>query len=159
MLSNSLLKHQQCLDMVLIVLTPSKYSQSEEKGGSYLSIRILIGFTGPFSVQKAGKQNSRSDFAICQDCAYKMVFLLKINVQFSAFPILSAALLTCLVNCKESFQCCSSFSKKTSWQKIVNMVFICLSITSFLRTVIQSSLDFYCARRILANSQRKNPHT
>lgn len=78
-LSNSLIKHQQCLFMVLIVLTPLKYSYSEEKSSSYLSIKILIGFTGPFSVQKAGKQNSRSDFAICQDCAYKMVFLLKIS--------------------------------------------------------------------------------
>lgn len=140
--------------MVLIVLTPLTYSYSEEKIGSYLSIKILIGFTGPFSVQKAGKENSRSDFSICQDCAYKMVFLLEISAQFSAFPVLSAAMLTCLVNWKESFQCCSSFSKKKSWQKIVNMAFICLSITSFLRTVIQSS--FYCAT--CKFSEEESPH-
>lgn len=76
---------------------------------------------------------------MCQDLAYRMAFLRKINSYiFLHLPLLSAAVLTCWVN--EDSSVVPHFVK--SWQKIINMAFICLFITSFLKLITESSFDF-----------------
>lgn len=54
MLSNGLLKYQQCLDIVLIVLTPCKSTLSEEHHSACLCTRVLVESTGP--VKTAGRK-------------------------------------------------------------------------------------------------------
>lgn len=134
MLSKTLSKHQQCLDIILVVLAPGNCTQPEKHSSAYLFTRVFTESTSP--VKMPEKPNSRSDVAMGQDLSYKRHFCR------SALRIFCICIspFCCHVNLlrelQEGLQCPSSPSKNTGRKLLMSSKLIIFKQSETLGMVL-----------------------
>lgn len=133
MLSKSLSKHQQHLDIILIVLPPGNWTQPEKHSSTYLFSRVLIESTSPVKIPE--KPNSWSDVARGQDLSYKRHFCRSV-IMFSAFAPPFCCHVNLLSALQEGLQCPSSPSKNTGRKLLMSSKLIIFKESGTLGMVL-----------------------